>query len=108
MGARTSKSVPYFFSGKGFVDNCIDREKLSLNSKLIYNAGRIYVFGAGNAAQRLVQILYRAGIEINGVIVTDPSKNRKTVYGYPVFSAEDEINTLLEAHGLYNVIYVCP
>lgn len=116
-----------FFSGKGFVDNYIDREKLSLNSELIYNAERIYVFGAGDAAQRLVQILYRAGIEIDGVIVTNPAKNRKTVFGYPVLSADkvrtedgqplilsavkgvqDEINALLEAHGLHNVIYVCP
>ena len=116
-----------FFSGKGFAGNFIDREKLSLNSELIRSANQIYVFGAGEAAQRLIQILYRVGIEINGVIVTDPSKNRKTVYGYPVFSADeistvngqplilsavkgvqDEINALLEAHGLYNIRYVCP
>ena len=116
-----------FFSGKGFVGNYIDREKLGLNSEAIHRAARIYVFGAGDAAQRLIQILYRAGIEIDGVVVTDPAKNRKTVYGYPVFSADavgtkdgqplilcavkgvhDEIDTLLKRHGLHNVLHVCP
>lgn len=121
------KAYRVFFSGQGFVGNLIDRDKLSLNSVAIRNASRIYVFGAGNAAQRLIQILYRAGVEIDGVIVTDPSKNRKAVYDYPVFSADeistaegqplillavkgaqDQINALLERHGLHNVVYVCP
>lgn len=90
-------------------------------------ANRIYIFGAGNAAQRLIQLLYQFEIDIDGVIVSDPSKNRKTVYGYPVLSADeistkegqplilsavmgthDEIGVLLGEHGLHHVINVCP
>lgn len=116
-----------FFSGKGFVGNYIDREKLSLNSELIRKANRIYVFGAGDAGQRLIQILYRTGVEIDGVIVTDPTQNRKMVYGYPVLSAgevstkegqplilvavkgaHDVIDAHLEKHGLHNIRNVCP
>lgn len=115
-----------FFSGDGWVTNLISRKKLSVHRAEIFSASQIYIFGAGNAAQRLIQILSRAGIEIDGVIVSDKAKNRKSVYGYPVFSMDEiplgreqslilsavkgthpEIGELLNEHGFYNVINVC-
>ncbi len=116
-----------FFSGQGWLENLVNRRKLSQNKEAISSAERLYVFGAGQAAQRLIQILYRSGIEINGVIVSDKSKNRRTVYGYPVFSANEisleegqplvlsavkgaynEIYDLLNKHGFDKIINVCP
>ena len=120
------KIYQIFFSGRGWPDNLIDREKLSLSKESIHNADRIYIFGAGNAAQRLIQILYQAKVEISGIIVSDTSKNRKTVYGYRVYSVDevdpegrplilsavkgehDEIGILLREHGFNNIVCVCP
>lgn len=105
----------------------VNTEAVVQNINRMAQNDKIYIYGAGNAARELLDILGEHDIAIDGVFVTNTKNSVKTLLGHKVMGIEtfesndnnvlflvaitekyigNTIN-LLRSKGIENIIYVC-
>ncbi len=107
--------------------NYISRESIVLNIEKMMQSKRLYIYGAGRAAQELLVILEKYDISIDGVFVTNIENSAKTILGHKVLGIDTYVPSdkstmflvaitkkyvgnvidLLWSKGIENIIYVC-
>jgi len=105
----------------------INIKKVMQKLNEIVQCGQLYIYGAGRAANELLEFLAEYDVAIDGIFVTDVEKNPKTLLGHRIKGINEYTyngrralflvaitkayvgNTmeLLNSKGIENIIYVC-
>lgn len=109
------------------INTYLDFSALHANLDKITSYDKVFIYGAGKAAEELVRTLQNNDVIIDGVAVTDVNKSNKALFGHKVHNIDDyleyknealvlvaitpkyvdDVLQSLKEKGFENVIYMC-